>query len=449
MRLSQRLVARKAYDPLPSFWSPDSPALWTSIGADRERIGEDFEAYVLDAYQSNGVVFACMLARQALFSEARFAWRQWKDGSPGALFGGTDLALLERPWPAGTTGELLARMIQDADLAGNAFVTTADNDGKLGRAATGPGRRLTRLRPDRVQIVLGSFSGDLQAGDTRVIGFTYTPSSGGDAVLLTADEVAHFSPIPDPLWRFRGMSWLTPVLREIEADKSASAHKRNFFTKGARLSTVVSLDKDVSPAQFQEFVAAFKTSTEGEDNAYKTLFLGGGANVTTNTADLKQVDFKAVQGAGETRIAAAAGMHPVIVGLSEGLSGSSLNAGNFASAIRLTADKTMRPLWRTAAASLEPLVKDSQRTPDIELWYDDREIAFLRDDSTDVAEIQTKQAATAAQLTQAGYTPESVIEFLETGTLRALKHSGLYSVQLQSPGSSTPVPAPAPASTEE
>ena len=444
MRLSQRLVQRKsaADVTLPDFWSPSSPAIWSgSGGPDRERVGEDFESYVTGAYQSNGIVFACMLARQALFSEARFAWRRWKDGSPGALFGGTDLALLERPWPAGTTGELLARMIQDADLAGNSFVTTADNDGHLGRAAKGPSRRLTRLRPDYMTIVLGSHSGDLQAADTRVIGFRYTPRSGGPAVFLLPSEVAHFSPIPDPLFRFRGMSWLTPVLREIEADKSANVHKKNFFKKGARLSTVVSLDKDVQPAAFKEFVEAFNASHDGEDNAYKTLFLGGGASVTNNTADLKQLDFKVVQGAGETRIAAAAGMHPVIVGLSEGLSGSSLNTGNFEAAIRLTADKTMRPLWRTAAASLEPLIKESGREADVELWYDDREIAFLRDDTTDVAEIQTKQAATANSLTSAGYTPESVIEYLETGNLRALKHSGLYSVQLQAPGSTTP-PAP-------
>jgi hypothetical protein len=31
--------------------------------------------------------------------------------------------------------------------------------------------------------------------------------------------VAHWSPIPDPLANFRGMSWLTPVLREIDADQ--------------------------------------------------------------------------------------------------------------------------------------------------------------------------------------------------------------------------------------
>ena len=436
MRLSQRVVARKSFSQ-PNFWSQPTPIYGSPLPG-LEQIGNDLAAYIHHAYKANGVVFSCMLARQLLFSEARFAWRERTDGQPGRLFADDSLDILARPWPSGTTGELLSRMIQDADLAGNAFVTTTDDEGRYGKAAVGPGRRLVRMRPDWVTIVLGSKSGHLNALDTKVIAFRYKPSPmGGDTapeVLLLPTEVAHFSPVPDPEARFRGMSWLTPVLREIEADKAANKHKLKFFTQGATLSTIVTLDKDVQPAAFEEFVAKFKAQHEGVDTAYKTLFMGGGANVTLNGADMKQIDFKVTQGAGETRIASAAGMHPVIVGLSEGLAGSALNAGNFNAAIRLTADKTLRPLWRMAAACLEPLVHDGMPSS-TELFYDDREIAFLRDDATDVAEIQSKQAATANSLVMGGYTPESVVEFLETGNLRALAHSGLYSVQLQAPGS--------------
>jgi hypothetical protein len=275
-----------------------------------------------------------------------------------------------------------------------------------------------------VSIILGSHSGNLNALDTKPIGYRYAPppSAGNtaDPVFLLPSETVHYSPLPDPLARFRGMSWLTPILREIEADKAATKHKLKFFSQGATL----------------QFVTKFRTQTEGVDMAYKTLFLGGGADVTLNGSNMQQLDFKATQGAGETRIAAGAGMHPTLVGLSEGLQGSSLNAGNFQAAIRLTADKTMRPLWRMASAALESLVLPPG--PNVALWYDDRDIAFLRDDSTDVAAIQANQAATARQLTDAGYTPTSVVEYLETGNLRALAHSGLYSVQLQPPGSITP-----------
>ena len=150
------------------------------------------------------------------------------------------------------------------------------------------------------------------------------------------------------------------------------------------------------------------------------------------------MDFKVVQGAGETRIAAAARMHPVIVGLSEGLQGSSLNAGNFNSARRLVADATLRPLWRNTAASLAN-DRRPERDPQAarlgrRLWYDDRDIAFLQEDMGDRADIQNRRRGRqdgdrrrASILTRSS-------SWLDTDDISQLQHSGLVSVQLQPPG---------------
>jgi phage portal protein BeeE len=446
MRLSQRLINRKAFSE-PPFWDQANGNLWGAPLPDREQIGNDFEAYIQHAYAANGVVFSCMAARMFLFSEARFAWQRFRDGQPQSLFTNADLQLLEQPWPGGTIGDLLGRLLQDADLAGNGYYTTADDEGRFGKAsAKGTGRRIVRMRPDWTTIILGSKSGNLYALDTRPIAYLYRPpanlSGAGDdgSVLLLPDEVAHFSPIPDPAARFRGMSWLTPVIREIQADKAATKHKLKFFQQGATISTVVSLDKDVQPDEFDAFVARMRAQTEGVDMAYKTLYLGGGADVTLNGTSMQQMDFKVTQGAGETRIASASGMHPVIVGLSEGLEGSSLNAGNFDSAIRLTTDKTIRPLWRNAAGALARILPSPGS--DSRLWYDARDVAFLQNSTTDQASIQSKQATTAKSLTDAGFTPESVVAFLDTGNLNSLQHSGLYSVQLQKPGATKAAAGP-------
>lgn len=440
-RLYERLLGgRKAFTE-PPFWSQSTP-LWGAPIGDKEQIGNDFAGYIQGLYKSDGVVFACMTSRMFLFTEARFAWQPFRNGQPRSLFTNAELGLLERPWPGGTTGDLLGRMLQDADLAGNAFHTTVDDAGRYGRAATGPGRRLARMRPDWVSIILGSRTGNPRDIDARPIGYLYAPPEA-EKVLLLPDEVSHFAPIPDPEAAYRGMSWLTPVVREIQADKAATKHKLKFFQQGATISTVVSLDKEITPAAFDEFVKKMRAQTDGVDNAYRTLFLGGGADVTLNGSSMQQLDMKATQGAGETRIASAGGVHPVVVGLSEGLAGSSLNAGNFEAAIRFTADKTIRPLWRNAAGSLERLLQSPGR--DTRLWYDDRDVAFLSDNTKDVAEIQQKQAATANSLLTAGFTPESVVEFIDTNSLNALQHSGRYSVQLQAPDQTTTDPAPTPA----
>jgi phage portal protein BeeE len=402
------------------FWSRE---VWN----DDEDLDASFIGHVSNAYKANGVVFACVLARLMVFSEARFQFQRIIDGRPGDLFGTQELGLLENPWQNGTTGELLARMEQDISLAGNFYATLVDDEN---------GRRIRRLRPDWVTIITGSKSGSPTALDARVVGYMYAPQEGvdiPDPLYLAPSQVAHWSPIPDPDAQWRGMSWLTPVVREIQADNAATKHKQKYFDNGTVGGVVVKYDGATSPDAVTRFAEIWKQTHSGVDNAYKTIHLGGGADVTTLGADLKQLDFKVTQGAGETRIAAASGVGAVIAQLSEGLQGSSLNAGNFSAAKRRFADGTLRPNWRSAAAALASLVEVPAGA---RLWYDARDVAFLQEDQKDEAQIQSTQASTIRQLVDAGFTPDEVVKAVTAGDLRSLvgKHSGLYSVQLREAG---------------
>lgn len=260
----------------------------------REEIGSDFVGVAQGAYRSNGVVFACMLVRQMLFSEARVQFRQVRNGRPGKLFGNADLELLERPWKNGTTGGLLSRMIQDADLAGNFFATPR---------GVGANKRIKRMRPDWVTIVMGSMtdpavtSADL---DADLLGYIYHPYGGhGDPTFLLPEDVAHFAPIPDPIASYRGMSWLTPIIREIMADGAMTTHKIKYMEQGATANMVVTLDKDIKREQFEQWIELFEERHTGYLNAYKTLYLGGGSDATVVGNSLEQINFKEVQGAGE------------------------------------------------------------------------------------------------------------------------------------------------------
>ncbi|MBI1757986.1 MAG: phage portal protein [Actinobacteria bacterium] len=442
-RISSARRGTKAFSE-PPFWAGDAlryPLLTSAfLTEDKERIENDFAGYVQGAYKSSGVVFACILARMRVFAQARFQWREFTAGRPGNLFGSPELGLLEAPWPTGTTGNLLALAEADASLAGNFYATTADDAGRIGRAATGPGRRITRMRPDWTTLIVDAPSGDPNGLDAKVVAFSYEPQVGArrEPEILLPEEVCHYSPVPDPAARWRGMSWLTPVLTEIRADKAATTHKLKFFVNGATPNLAVKFDKDVSPTAFDAFVKRFQESHRGVDAAYETLFLGGGADPVPLSHDFQQLDFKNTQGAGETRVAAAAGVHPVIVGLSEGLAGSALNAGNYDSAKRGFVDGTMRWLWQTAAASFQTLVTPPR--PGAVLWYDDRDIPFLRQDARDEAEIQATRARTIRELLDAGYDPDTVVDAVLSGDLRRLSgaHSGLFSVQLQPAGPTTP-----------
>jgi hypothetical protein len=737
-----------------------------------EPIGEAFVDYAHNAYKANGIVYACQSVRLRVFAEARFQFQRMAGGRPGELFGTEALRILERPWTGGTTGDLLSRMILDADLAGNWFGTIIDDE-------------VVRLRPDWVDIVLEPRVG-LNGGvvGMKRIGYIYYEggrdnsasglyaSGGVQPEPFLPGEVAHFAPSPDPLASYRGMSWLTPVVREIQSDSQATKHKLKFFENAASPNLAIRATTPMTPDQFQEWVDMTDAAHKGVDNAYKclhpdtdvalwdgrrmpargiapgdvivawkdgkpvpgavseaewqppspivtvttqrgrvirtndqhpflvgdrwvdasrlrpgdmlttglgwgdgggggdltqheawvlgalvgdgclvsstpvisawdegvrnrfgrdhelrhtgkghdyrmlgvtklarehglmgarswekripdqvmtgsasvraaflsglvdtdghvvdpetrrtmdlgitsvsralladaqhllaslgvntslsqcakpgrhsergawrlnafgnaqarrlaevldlacaakrerlsryaatvalngrdssrfdrvvsveigdpeptigievadhhthvtggvvthnTLYTAGGADVTVIGKDMRQMDFKTVQGAGETRVANAAGIHPAVVGLSEGMQGSSLNAGNFGAAKRATAQITMRPLWRNASGTLEVLVPPPGGSA--RLWYDDRDIEFLREDERDAAQIRHMDAQTMETLTRAGVQWDAAVEFVVSGEASRLrgKHSGLYSVQLQPPGTTTP-----------
>lgn len=398
-----------------------------------EPIGQHFVGYVQAGMKTNGIIFALLGARLSVFAQARFQFQRIKSGRPGDLYGTPALTLLERPWAGGTTGDLLSRMLLDADLAGNAFITRV-------------GSELVRLRPDWVEIILEprTVSAGQQVG-WKQVGILYHEGgrhSGMDPAVFLPGEYAHFAPTPDPEATYRGMSWLTPVVREIQSDTAATKHKLKFFENAATPNIAVSLPKEVTAEQFRVFLDEMERSHRGVDNAYKTLYTAGGADVTVIGSDLKQLDFKVTQGAGETRLAAAAGVHPVIVGLSEGMQGSALNAGNYNSAKRSFVDRTLRYLWQNVSGSLETLFPPP--TADSRLWYDARDVPFLHDEMKDRAEIQARQAQTIRQLVDAGYTADSVVAAVHAEDMTLLEHSGLFSVQLQPPGAQEPTTDPKP-----
>lgn len=417
-------LTQHGYDRM-LFGGMSYPLTGFTMNRTTEQVDNSFVGYVQGAYKANGVVFATSLARSMLFTEARFKFRRYGDPGTSDLFGTPDLTILERPWPNGSTGDLLARMEQDVTGCGNFF-------------AAREGNRLRRLRPDWVEIILSAPPD--QAVECDVVGFKYTvggPMSKGETRLYLVDEVAHWAPVPDPEALYRGMSWLTPVLTEITSDKAATRHKQKFFENAATPNLSVSLKETVTLEQFQEFMKAMNAAHQGVDNAYKTLYLGGGADVKVVGADLRQLDFKQVQGAGETRIAAAGRVPPIIVGLSEGLQAATYS--NYGQARRAFGDHFARPQWRSACAALSVLVD----VPDgSELWYDDRDIAFLREDRKDLAEIQQGQAQTIRTLVDAGYEAQTCVDAVLAEDFSLLRHSGLFSVQLQPPGTVAPAEAP-------
>lgn len=396
-----------------TFGGNQYPVMQTTMGrVDQESVG----ATSVAGFKGNGPIFSLVLARLQAFSQVRFQWTRFQGSQPTDLFGSADLSVLERPWPGGTTSDLLARMEIHASASGCAFVTRPRRD------------RLSILRPDRVTIVLGSQTDEddpSEAPDVEIAGFIHT-TSRGKMTLFGPDEVAYYAPIPDPDYRFLGMSWITPVIRDLQADSLATEHKARFFSNAATPNMAIKFDASISFEKVKQFKALLESEHKGAFNAWKTLYLGGGADPVTIGSSFKDMDYAVIQGRAESRLAAAAGVPPSWVGFSEGLQGSSLNAGNFNSARRRFSDGTMVHLWTNAATSLEVLL---DRPVGATLWYDPR-VPFMREDAQDLAGIQLQQAQTIVALVRDGYLPDSVVKAVTNNDWSLLVHSGLVSVQL-------------------
>lgn len=369
--------------------------------------------------------FAAQMLRASVLSQARFTFRNLPGTSnPRKQFGRPSLGMLERPWPNATSGELLSRMEWHAGLAGNAYVFRQPD-------------RLRVLRPDWVVVVYGSHQEPEDAAhalDGEVVGYAYCNGglhSGNAMRTLLPHEVSHWSPIPDPEHAGIGMSWFTPAIRDIQGDKLAAQHKIQFFQNGATPNLVVKGINAAKKEQFREIVQQLEEQHAGVANAYKTLYLSAGADATVVGNDLRQMDFKNVVSAGENRIAYLSRVPAALLGVAEGLKGSSLNAGNFRMAQRGFADSWIMPTLQDLCSAMAHLIEVPSGA---ELWYDTIDVGLLREDSKDQAQINEIQARTITILVREGFTAESAIAAVIGGDMTLLKHTGLVSVQLQPPG---------------
>lgn len=371
------------------------------------------------AYVENGVVFAVERRRIELFKQARFAFKRYGAGPKpmsADLFTNTDLRPLDNP------ARMLSRMLLDADTYGNAYLVR-------------DGSQVRRLHPAWCTIVLTSQrepdDPDV-AWDAEPFGLIYRPPHKPDrSEVFGWGEVAHFAPIEDPTARFRGMSWMTPILAEVSNTNAYNRYISKYWENNATPNTVVKFDPEKDVEEIQEFRDLFLEKHQGTERAFRTAFLGGGADLQVIGANLKDLAAKEITADQFAKICAAGGVPPVVVTIVPGLESASTYA-NYATAHRAFADLTMRPLWLDAVRALAKIIPAPAGA---ELWYDTSGVSALQADALDDATVQAQQANTMRTLVDGGFVPEAVMAAVTSGDWSKLEHSGLLSVQTQAPGS--------------
>ena len=390
----------------------------TMRGSRQEPAPRNFEGSVSRLHRRNGVISGAVTARALLVSQLVFRWRSEIDG---AMFGNASLGVLERPGPL-TRQQLLWRVEQDICYAGNAYVRRL------------PDGTLRRLRPDWVSIVLASDESpeDVARGaDCYPLGYVYRPSEDSPAMVLGLGEVAHLAPEPDPTAHFRGESWVSAVVREILTDLQATDHLDAYFENAATANMIIKPPQNVATKQqFDEWVEAFDSGLRGPAGKWRNIYLGGGADAMVVGSSLADLDLKNLQGGLESRVSVRSRVPAVILGIREGLAGSSLNSGNYGATRRMWADGWFHGYAQSLCASFERIVA---RPLSAELTFDPGRVLFLQEDAKDAADIMQTQANALQALDSAGYQADAAVTALANGNIAALLggHDGLQSVQRQ------------------
>ena len=434
-RLRRREVERATFPVQYGAGFPIESYMPSLNGSPSEASAVDFASSVRTIHSRSSVVSSAVVARSLVVSQMVFKFRPLQD--EGRLFGTPALAPLERPGDDLTRQALLTRVEQDVAYHGN-FYARRMVDG-----------RIRRLRPDWMTILIGSNERPdtpALAADAEVIGYAYKP--GGEfsehkGQLLSPAEVAHWAPEPHPLSTFIGEAWVSAVAREIAADMQATDHVSKFFANAATANMIaLAPPQVVTPEQFSAWVDAFDGAHRGAVNAWKTIYAQSGTDVKVIGSQLGDLKMAELQGGFETRVSARSRVPATVLLIREGLGGSALNAGNYGQTRRLWADSWFSPYAQGLCAVLERLVDVPSGC---ELTFDPARVLLLQEDQKDAADIRQTNALTIRQLVDAGYEPDAAVEFVRgNGNLTRLlgSHSGLYSVQLQKPGSADTPAAP-------
>lgn len=430
MRLLDAITGRTAANAanveqrhsLGSFLFNGNNYIFGAPGSKPDQVDRGFVSYVQNIHDKHGVVAAAVATRALLLSQVRFKFRR----VDGSLYGTPALAPLERPGIY-TRPELLSRLEHDVSYSGTALV---------GRR----GDELFRLAPDRTTFILGSDSDPTWQGDemrppydAKVIGLSYRPVDGAAPTLFFDGEFAVWAPDPDPVYFWRGTSWVTSVMREILIDGQVTDHESKFFEKAATPGLVFMMDPSRTPDEIKAYSEVVNDKFAGVENSYKNMFLGGATDVKVVGSSMTDLGLGELQGTFENRVAVRSRIPAVVLGTKEALSGSSLNAGNYSAARRMLADGWFTPTVDNLCAALESVVPPPRDGS--ELGFDPARVLFLQEDQKDAADIQQTQAVAMRQLVEAGFEPSTVVEALISGDMSKLTHTGNVSVQLQPPGS--------------
>lgn len=357
-------------------------------------------------YRKNELVFACVQEYITSASEAILVVGN-KDAD-GVLVS-TDqqraLSLASEPNPSMDTVAFLEAMHMQLLIGGNVYLFTP-------RSAIGTISGMYWLRPDRIRIIPDQMTGSAKA---------YKYTLGSTDYIIPAEYIAHHK-TTDPLNDWYGLGNLQVLAKMVNLDTDATDFARSVFeNKGV-------------PAGFLKVARRLNTQDEadhirrnwharfaGKANWQRIGVLDEDASYQELAPKMGEMGMPDLRSITETRICAAFGVPPIIVGAKAGL--DSATYSNYAQAKESFWEETLLPAYKRAAAFFTRALRDTPDFRGMEFGFDFSEVRALADDQMQMASVTKTRSESASILIRAGYDPDSVSEALQLP--QGLVHSGM------------------------
>jgi HK97 family phage portal protein len=292
-----------------------------------------FQALVREAYQTNGVVAACLSVLACSFPEPPLvALDDGGDLQPNSPL----IKLLNNPNPLMGLPELQVYTIIYMALGGNAYWYKV-------RSRAG---RVVELWPYHA----GQIS-PVPGGDKWILRYDYDPGTGSK-IPIPVEDVVHFKwPLPDPEQPWVAMAALRSVARNVDHDNEITRYLFTLMKNDAvpRMALVLPAGVTLSDTQYNRLENQWK-QRHGGDNRGGVGIVEGGADIKHIAFGLREMEAKAFYDIPETRIAGALRVPPILAGLNVGLEHGTL--ANFREARQWFTEGTLSTLWVLSAGEI-------------------------------------------------------------------------------------------------
>jgi len=349
----------------------------------------DLANFASSGYAANSLIYACI--RELATSAAgvpiellRPDKEGWQPEPQHAV-----LDLLDEPNDDMDFSSFIETLVTHRAFAGNAYIEKVRAGGRVAR--------LGFLRPDRVEIKPGAKRED----DI----FVYT--IGTTKRYIERKDVIHFK-LPNPKNDFYGLSPIEVIAREGDLDQRMTDFASAFFKNAGVPFGLLTVPGATTEEEKKQIRSRWRRAFQGIKKWFQLLILNQeSAKYQALGLSQKDMEFESTRKQVESRICAAFGVPPILVGALVGLEHATY--ANYGVAQQSFWSETMKPLlYRIASRLTRDLLPEFATTADrrARLAFDTSGVAALQQDNTGKLEVVAKLIAGG------GFTPNQALEIV-------------------------------------